>query len=239
MRSFFLLLQMLSLLIVIGCGAGQWKMTTSYGGKTTVKGDAKTMEQEKIKRSQQTDFERRIRGAERRGLSEPLRVALYPPSFSDALKAKTNPNKVLEILKKEFGQHNRIKLVDYKLLDKWAGSSGFIGSKALLADIIIKTHIFEDESYGIVRTTGQVAKYPLLVLKGQVQSNYLAEDKFVHKESGHVLLNAKILNRYARNLLKKVNNTFHIPNEAFRKSLQEENSRTFDDVLKRLKESGS
>lgn len=235
-RTIALILHALLFALLIGCGAGQWKTTTTYGGKTTVRGDAETMRQEAAKQKSTAELQRRIRAAKPRTANEAIRVAILPPTFSDKLKLRAKGNEVLESLRKEFGERPQIRLVDHKALPQERdGNNGFTGTRPLIADIVIQTHLYQEESYGLNRRTGKVEAYPALVLKGQVQSNWLSEEKFTHKERDHILLSKKLFKQYSVVLVDKIKAEFHLPGGAFREALQKENANTFDSFLEKLR----
>ena len=228
---------------VLGCAGAQWKSTTTFGNKTTVKGDEKTMQQ--LAQQKEYDAQRlqKIQSAKPRKDTDPIVVALYRPTIADNLAPAFDAKKFFDILVKEFSKDAVIRLVDQKIvdrsqenLDKQPG----IGRKRprVSADVSVFPHVMAEQVAGIDRNTGKIGTMAALVLKAEIVSHYLPTDEFEVKESGNIFRNLEVTRKFSIKAIETIKTRPHIPGEAYRQEVRNEGEEqlrdAFQAVLKKL-----
>ncbi|MGA1794975.1 MAG: hypothetical protein ACMUIL_03850 [bacterium] len=226
---------------MFGCAGGQWKTTTSVGGRTTVRGDEKTMEQERLRREQETSRIEAIKKAERRKPTDPIVVALYRPEISENLQKSIRADMLFDILRKEFERDGIIIVVKQSDVDKAQAEAArqnkyrMSSQKArpsVPADVSVFTCVSHKETVGISRSSGKLGKMTALVLSGEVVSHYLPEDHYKVEKSDNIFKNVELTKEYAREVIQTIKTRPAIPGQAFKKKMQEEQAKALLDAIK-------
>lgn len=227
--------------VMLGCAGGQWKTTTSVGGRTTVRGDEKTMEQERLRREQETARIEAIKKAERRKPTDPIVVALYRPEISENLQKSIKADMLFDILKKEFERDGIIVLVKQSDVDRAQSEtkrqnkyrmSSQKTRPSVSADISVFTRVSHKETVGMSRSTGKLGKMVALVLSGEVVSHYLPEDQYTVERSDNIFKNTELTKGYAREVIQTIKTRPAIPGQAFKKRMKEEQAKALLDAIK-------
>jgi len=227
--------------VMLGCAGGQWKSTTSVGGRTTVKGDEKTMQQERFRQEQETARIEAIKKAERRKSSDPIVVALYRPEISENLQKSIKADMLFDILRKEFERDGIIVLVKQSDVDRAQGEAARqnkyrISSQqtrpSVPADVSVFTNVSHKETVGMSKSSGKLGKMVALVLSGEVVSHYLPEDRYKVERSDNIFKNTELTKEYAREVIQTIKTRPAIPGEAFKKKMQEEQKKALLDAIK-------
>ncbi len=231
---------LLAMTAFLGCAGGQWKSTTTAGGKTTVYGDAETIKKEQQKQEAAAARIENIRKAEKRKPTDPIVVALFKPVIADKLQKSIDQAKLFQQLRKEFEQDSIIRLVDQKVVDnaQKSSSSRFRSRKKtpqVAADVSVFTNVYPKQVAGRSRATGKVGMMAAIVFHGQINSHYLPEDKFKAEERGNIFQNVKVTKKYAAQVKKIIKTKVTIPGEAYKKSTQDEKKAAFKNWLNSFK----
>jgi hypothetical protein len=229
--------------VMLGCAGGQWKTTTTMGGRTTVRGDEKTMQQERLRQEQETARIEAIKKAERRKSTDPIVVALYRPEISENLQKSIRGDMLFDILRKEFERDRIVVLVKQSDVDR-AQSNASRQSKyrissqktrpSVPADVSVFTSVSYKETVGMSRSSGKLGKMAALVLSGEVVSHYLPEDHYKVELSDNIFKNTELTRKYAREVIQTIKTRPVIPGEAFKKKVKEEQTEAFLNAIKGL-----
>ena len=240
-RFFMSFVGLFVLTAFLGCAGGQWKSTTTAGGKTTVYGDAKTIKKEQQKQEYAAARIENIRKAEKRKPTDPIVVALFKPTIGDKLKKSIDQAKLFQQLRKEFEQDSIIRLVDQKVVDSAQKSIKPGRSRArkkapqVAADISVFTNVYPKQVAGKSRATGKVGMMAAIVFAGRINSHYLPEDKFKAEERGNIFQNVQVTKKYAAQVKEIIKTKVTIPGEAYKNSAQDEKKAAFKNWLNSFK----
>ena len=228
---------------VLGCAGAQWKSTTTFGNKTTVKGDEKTMQQLAQQKEYEAQRLQKIQSAKPRKATDPIVVALYRPTIADNLAPSFDSKKFFDILVKEFSKDAVIRLVDQKIVDRSQANldkqPGLRHKRPRVsADVSVFPHVMAEQMMGFNKNTGKIGSMAALVLEAEIVSHYLPTDEFEVKESGNIFRNLEVTQKFSKKAIETIKTRPHIPGEAYRQEARNEGEEqlrsAFEAMLKKL-----
>ena len=145
----------------------------------------------------------RIKQAKKRNPNDPIYVLLHPTEVGDSLeKAQLHKGAVYEHILKEFKSDQIIKLINKKTEKKNWRSKVRKSLSHSGVDVEVSTRSYLKETVGINKKTRKIGKMIAIVLEATITSDYIP-GKYNVKESGHVLRNPEVTQRFA-NKVKKI-----------------------------------
>jgi hypothetical protein len=228
-------------IFMAGMASAEWKIKKTVGNKTTVTGDAQTMEREAADEKAREQHLAELRNMERRQPTDPISVALYRPTFSENMKKSADPEKLFQMMKEEFQKDPLIQLVDQKTVDraqkqveKDRSFSSGENLPSVQADISVFTHVMAEEKVGISKSTKKLGTMMALVMKAKIVSHYLPEDRYSHEEAGNIFANAQVVKTYAEKCGGIIKTKPALPSPAYKQKMANQQNQALADGLKSL-----
>jgi major membrane immunogen (membrane-anchored lipoprotein) len=166
--------------------------------------------QAKADAAKQESEERRaaLASAPKRGVNDPIQVALFQTVVSEDLRKATTKEGVFPYLRQEFENDLVIQPLDQNRVDRYAKDHDFRtgqytsftsldrGAEFLPVDVYIETFAKLEEKVGINRTTNKLGSAPFLVYTAKITSEYGGPPLEVTDE-GFILANVEVTRRFA------------------------------------------
>lgn len=152
-----------------------------------------------------------LAGAAKRGPDDPIEVALFQTVVSEDLRKATTRDGVFPYLRKEFEHDPVIRVLDQRVVDRYADDYDFQtgrskrasafdrGPEFLPADVYVQSFAKLEEKVGINKTTNKLGSAPFLVYRATITSEYGGQPIEVAEE-GFVLANVEVTRRFAEKI---------------------------------------
>lgn len=178
---------------------------TDPNGQTTIHDTQDPMAKRQVAAQEMTEQIRAKKAAQRETLSaapkrqaeDPIYVSLPPPVLDGKMQQAEKPKgAVAQQIRNEFASDPIIKLV--------AGNQNQAGlekSRATpsIADVEVSSKVSIKEVYGVNRRTGKPGKMVAVVFEATITSQ-VPPTSYTVSESGHVLQNAEVSKRFAKQI---------------------------------------
>ena len=168
-----------------------------------------------------------LASAPKRGLDDPIQVALFQTVVSEDLRKASTKEGVFSYLRKEFDNDPVIKALDQARVDRYAKDYDFRtgryksfssfdrGPEFLPADVYVESFAKIEQKVGINRATNKVASAPFLVYTAKITSEY-GDTPLEVTEGGFILANVEVTRKFAEKIKAAVRDQMgpNIPKDA-------------------------